>query len=173
MKNSWGLNSPNRLVCSLCGNTMLCWVALSSLLLADFLLSTLLSSLCSPGEGRVLLLPLAWAASVLVLLSSRFQPTQLFCANTFVVYLWAYLLQGVIGSPVQNGCLSMSGIILHCQNNYQDGVKNVGCRKIRKSYFCVVSCLFLFLGRGVSCYHANAKLNNPGCPVSELNSLSV
>lgn len=152
MKNSWGLNSPNRLVYSLCGNTMLCWVALCSLLHADFLPSSLLSSLSSPGEGRVLLLPLTRAASGLEQLSSCFQPTQLFCANTFVVYLWAYLLQGVISSPLQNCCcLSMSGFMLHCQNNYQDGVNNIRCRKIRKCWFCVVSCLFLFL-RGLLLY---------------------
>lgn len=82
---------------------MLCWAALCFLLPADFLLSALLSSLSvQPGEGRMLLLlPLtqprggqgaAAAASDTgclspgtVLLSSCFQPAQLFCANTFVV----------------------------------------------------------------------------------------
>lgn len=72
---------------------MLWWVALCSLLCTEFLLSALSSSLSVQHRGRqVLLMPLTQAASVLEqqpLLSSHFQPTQCFCANTFVVYLQA------------------------------------------------------------------------------------
>lgn len=63
--------------------------------------------------------------------------------------------------------LIVNGFVLRCQNKHQDGVKNVGCRKIRKSWFCVVS---YFSPCGVSCsiHCASAK-----CTVLVVKSQSL
>lgn len=67
--------------------------------------------------------------------------------------------------------LIVSGFMLHCQNKYQDGVKNVGCRKIRKSWFCVVSCLFFSLRSLLFDTLCQGKTYSAGCRGSEFNSL--
>lgn len=157
----------------MCGNTVVCWLAICFVLSSEFLLwvellvytvlqgHTLCSKigcLCPESSAAVVL----FSVELIVLckhicgLGKAFTPwnyQHLPCTNTEM--------------------LIVNGFMLQCQNKYQDGVKNVGCRKIRKSWFCVVSCLFLTLRSLLFDMPCQCKMYSTGCRVSEFNWLEV